>query len=97
METFADIVKKSKVAGRPFVDHATPAGHFGVTNLMLGITSVYLLEGELGAPDAIIKGRVELPAVDSGSMNTTYVGNYLKGGTFSGFGDAFEASFAKMV
>lgn len=105
MNTLADIKKAAEansegnVIVSVYTDSASPAGHFGATAIILGIVTVYLLEGVEGDDNAVIKGRAELPSVEraeKGARSTFYAGSRLKGGTITG-GPSFEEAFAKMV
>lgn len=106
MATLADIKKaaeansEGKVIVSVYTDSASPAGHFGATAIILGITTVYLLEGVEGDDNAVIKGRAELASLKYlGSRKRTefYAGSGLKGGTITISANSFEEAFAKMV
>lgn len=97
MTTFAELQKEAQTSGKPFVDHATPARHFGVTVKVNDIIMVYLLQGKMGADSAIIKGRVELPQPFSKKGAIAYKGEGIRGGEFQGQLSSFEDAFAKMV
>lgn len=80
MNTFKDIQNLSKTGElTAFTDPDFPAGHFLVPTTVLGITTFYLFEGELRAPEARIVGRLESP-IDGAS--TAYRGNGIKGGSY---------------
>jgi len=106
MATLADIKKAAEansegnVIVSTFVDHATPAGHFGAVAIVLGITTVYLLEGVQDDANAVIKGRIELPSINEAHKKRSVdysIGGNLKGGTWGGLVHSTEEAFAKMV
>lgn len=100
MATLADIKKAAESNVSVFVDDATPAGHFGATVKILGITTVYLLEGTKDDDNAVIKGRMELPSIADAHKKRAVdfvVGSGLKGGTWSGIVRSSEEAFASMV
>lgn len=100
MATLADIhaVAENDIVSA-FCDDSIPAGpYFGATAKVLGITTVYLLEGEMGAEDAVIRGRIELPPVGKSAKRTDFaIGGNLKGGKWGGLFISAEDAFAKMV
>lgn len=96
MTTFQELRKAAESIGSAFTDSNTPAGHFGVTMTILGITTVYLLEGKVQDPEAIVKGRIELKPFTMKGSNV-YVGNGIKGGEWVGGSMMFAEAFAKMV
>lgn len=81
--SYAALLKHADIASQPYIDDSTPDGHFGVTVKLLGVTTAYLLRGELGAEDATIVERTEYPEPGSGRTPNRYVGGGLKGGAWS--------------
>lgn len=100
MSTLADIRSFAQSPVMLSVDDATPAGHFIATALIPGgKTAVYLLAGTEGDNSASVKGRVELPALGAEPFGpgTAYIGTGLRGGSFAGSVESYEATFLRMV
>lgn len=97
MTTLAEVRNAATFSGATFADHATPEGHFGITVTIMDIATVYLFEGQIPSPDAVVKGRVELPSAFSNKGSNAYAGNGIKGGEFLGTHLPFAEAFSKMV
>lgn len=97
MATFADIKKNADGPVITFVDDSTPAGHFGVTTLMLGLTFVYLLEGPKDGLTSEIKGHVVIANKHARTTADAYAKGGLIGGTYLGKVNSYEETFAQMV
>ncbi|MFE6967117.1 hypothetical protein ACFVAJ_18535 [Agromyces sp. NPDC057679] len=78
--TLADIVKASDTPTNQYVDDSTPDGHFCAAAKILGIATVYILKGELGDEGAPIVERTEYQL---GRLPNRYIGDRLKGGTWT--------------
>jgi hypothetical protein len=103
MSTFADIKKAAETNPVVFNDASVPAGHFGATTTIDSRTTVFLLEGDFKAPDAVIKGRVILVPDPTGQNPGTlavYKGDGLRDGDFimNGYGGhEFDTNFSLIL
>lgn len=97
MATFADIKKNADGTVITFEDAATPAGHWGATTLMLGLTFFYLLEGQKDDLTSEIKGHVVLANAHARTAADAYAGVGLIGGTHLGKVSSYQETFAQMV
>ena len=78
MSTLSDIRKKATFVGEPWAMNTT--GFFAVPATLLGVSTTYVLMGELGDEEALIVGRSEV----HGRRAATYLGDGLKGGSWEG-------------
>lgn len=95
MATLTEIKQAGKGAVSTFTDDTTPVGHFAVSVKVLSFYMVYLLEGEEGNLNAVIKGRIEDRG--PGEAARVYVGSDVKGGSWVGRFESTEKAFAAMV
>jgi hypothetical protein len=92
MATLADITRAAIGPTWSGTDSTTPEGHFLMVANVVGITTTYLLAGEVGDSGAQIVGRIEnLPGV----LNVVR-GNGIKGGTPI-VAYSSEEAFARMI
>ncbi|MBC9704860.1 MAG: hypothetical protein H9W81_07770 [Enterococcus sp.] len=76
-----------------------PEGHFVATTKVLGLTTTYLLNGELDDEDAVIVGRVEIiekPNKANSYRTNAYRGSRIKGGELISAG-SYDEAWTKMV
>lgn len=96
MATLADIQKNADGSVFTFVGSPIPAGHFTATATILGLSFVYLLEGERDDLTAEIKGHV-VGNSKSGVTADAFAMNGLIGGTYLGKVKSFAEAYAQMV
>jgi hypothetical protein len=78
------------------IDETVPAGHFVATVKVNGVsTNVYLLEGTLDDPAAVIKGRIQDRG--PGEAVRVYVGGSADGGSWVSRFESREQAFASML
>lgn len=84
MNTLQDIIANTDAGTKRAIgiDNITPEGHFQVSAKVKGRIHIYLLEGEINDPKAIIKGNVELSK--NCQSGIAYRGNTLRGGNMLG-------------
>lgn len=73
--TYAEVIADALVASAPWVDDATPDGHFGVAVKNVGGNSTYWFRGELADPDARVVARTQ--------NGQHYIGGGILGGQWS--------------
>lgn len=97
MATFTDIKKNTDGPVITFEDANTPAGHWGAITLMMGLTFVYLLEGQKDNLDSEIKGHVVIANKHARTTADAYANGGLIGGPHLGKVSSYEETFAQMV
>lgn len=103
MKTLKDIQKNiaGKARHATYTNQSIPDGHFAIKAMMLGFEHIYLLEGEVGALNAPIKGNI----VVWNNRNTekvelvTYRGSEIIGGERVGvvYGPDYAKAFEQIL
>lgn len=97
MTTLAELADVSNGTFDTFADKMLPEGHFGATAFTDGYLRGYLLEGELGDPQAVVKGRFEYTSEEGKLARYAFAGGDVTGGIPMGEITDLEETFAKMI
>lgn len=97
MTTLSELADVSNGTFDTFTDKTLPEGHFGATAFIDGYLRGYLLEGELGDSQAVVKGRFEYTSKEGELARYAFAGGGVTGGTPIGEITDLEETFAKMI
>lgn len=97
MTTLAELTETSNGTFDTFTDKTLPEGHFGATAFIDGYLRGYLLEGEPGDPQAVVKGRFEYISEAGKLARYAFAGGDVTGGISLGEITDLEEIFAKMI
>lgn len=93
--TLADIRATTDTNGvSTGTDDTTPPGTFYAVATVLGVTTAYLLAGDVDDPNAPILGRIEYTL---GRPPVAYIGDRLKGGQMTRMEDDEAAVFQRIA